>query len=76
MLGKGDGPGSAALNPKPRNYTDKEWQKTVTDEQIRTTILKGGPAVGKSPTMPASPDLESKPEVLDGLVQVIRSFAR
>lgn len=74
--GKGDGPGSAALNPKPRNYTDQEWQKSVTDEQIRNTILMGGAAVGKSPNMPASPDLQSKPQVLDGLVQVVRSFAK
>ena len=74
--GKGDGPGSAALNPKPRNYTDAEWQKSVTDEQIRNTILMGGAAVGKSPNMPASPDLQSKPQVLDGLVQVVRSFAK
>ena len=74
--GKGDGPGSAALNPKPRNYTDLEWQKSVTDEQIRNTILMGGAAVGKSPNMPASPDLQSKPQVLDGLVQVVRSFAK
>ncbi len=74
--GKGDGPGSAALNPKPRNYTDAEWQKSVTDEQIRNTILMGGAAVGKSPNMPASPDLQSKPQVLDGLVQVVRSFGK
>lgn len=74
--GKGDGPGSAALNPKPRNYGDKAWQASVTDEQIRKTIIMGGAAVGKSPIMPASPDLEGKPEVVDGLVQVVRSFGR
>lgn len=74
--GKGDGPGAAALTPKPRNYTDKEWQKSVTDDQIRKTITLGGAAVGKSPIMPASPDLESKPEVVDGLVQMVRSFSK
>ncbi|HMJ15827.1 MAG TPA: c-type cytochrome [Polyangiaceae bacterium] len=76
MTGKGDGPGAAALNPKPRDYTNPEWQKSVTDEQIKSTILKGGAAVGKSPTMPASPDLESRPELLEGLVQVVRSLAK
>jgi hypothetical protein len=25
--------------------------------------------------MPASPDLDSKPEVVDGLVKIVRSFA-
>lgn len=73
--GHGDGPASAALNPKPRNYTDAAWQKSVTDDQIRKTILYGGAAVGKSPIMPASPDLESKPEVLDDLVKLVRSFS-
>ncbi len=72
--GKGDGPGAAALNPKPRNYTDKTWQSSVTDEQIKKTILYGGAAVGKSPIMPASPDLDGKPEVLDGLVKIVRGF--
>lgn len=74
--GKGDGPGAAALNPKPRDYTDKAWQSSVTDEQIKKTILLGGAAVGKSPIMPASPDLDSKPEVVDGLVKIVRSFSK
>jgi mono/diheme cytochrome c family protein len=72
--GQGDGPGSAALNPKPRNYHDRAWQATVTDEQIKRTITYGGAAVGKSPIMPASPDLEQKPEVVDGLVKIVRGF--
>jgi mono/diheme cytochrome c family protein len=74
--GKGDGPGAAALNPKPRNYTDKAWQASVTDEQIKKTIVYGGAAVGKSPIMPASPDLDSKPEVVEGLVKIVRSFGK
>ena len=72
--GKGDGPGSAALNPKPRNYTDATWQASVTDEQIKKTILYGGAAVGKSPNMPANPDLEGKDAELNGLVAIIRGF--
>ncbi len=72
-MGKGDGPGAAALNPKPRNYTDVAWQSKVTDEDIKKTILYGGAAVGKSPAMPANPDLEDKPE-LDALVKTVRSF--
>jgi mono/diheme cytochrome c family protein len=72
--GKGDGPASAALNPKPRNYTDPTWQKSVTDDQIKKTITGGGASVGKSPIMPAQPDLASKPEVLDGLVKIVRAF--
>jgi mono/diheme cytochrome c family protein len=74
--GHGDGPASSALNPKPRNYSDKAWQASVTDEQIRKTIIYGGAAVGKSPNMPSSPDLDSKPEVVDGLVKIVRSFGK
>jgi mono/diheme cytochrome c family protein len=73
--GRGDGPGAVALNPKPRNYTDKEWQKKVSDEDIKKTILYGGAAVGKSPVMPASPQLD-KPETLNGLVALIREFGK
>jgi mono/diheme cytochrome c family protein len=72
--GKGDGPGAAALNPKPRNYTDVTWQNSVTDDQIKKTILMGGAAVGKSAAMPAQPQLNSKPEVVDELVKIIRGF--
>jgi mono/diheme cytochrome c family protein len=72
--GKGNGPASAALNPKPRNYTDKAWQSAVSDEQLRKTITLGGAAVGKSPIMPASPDLDEKPEVVEGLVKIVRKF--
>ena len=72
--GSGDGPAAAALNPKPRNYTDAAWQAAVTDDQLKKTILYGGAAVGKSAVMPSQPDLESQPEVLDGLVKIIRGF--
>jgi len=71
--GKGDGPGAAALNPKPRNYTDVAWQDSVKDEDIKKTIMYGGAAVGKSANMPGNPDLEGKPE-LDGLVAIVRGF--
>jgi cytochrome c553 len=73
--GHGDGPGAVALNPKPRNYTDHAWQQSVKDDDIKKTILYGGAAVGKSPNMPANPDLDGKPE-LDGLVAVVRSFGK
>jgi mono/diheme cytochrome c family protein len=73
--GHGDGPASVALNPKPRNYTDGEWQKSVTDEQLKKTIVGGGAAVGKSPLMVPNPDLADKPDVVEGLVKIIRGFA-
>ena len=72
--GDGKGAASAALNPKPRDYTNSSWQSSVTDVQIKKTIVYGGAAVGKSPIMPSSPDLDSKPEVVEGLVKIVRKF--
>jgi len=74
--GSGRGPAAEALNPKPRNYTDPQWQASVTDDQIKEIILKGGQGVGKSPMMPGQPQLAEQPEVLDGLVKIIRAFGK
>jgi cytochrome c553 len=74
--GTGNGPAAASLNPRPRNYTDAAWQASITDDQIKETILKGGQGVGKSPMMPGQPQLAAQPEVLDGLVQIIRGFGK
>ena len=72
--GKGDGPGSAVLNPLPRNFQDPEWQASVTDEHIGQILLYGGIAVGKSPAMPGNPDLMAKPEVVAALVAYVRGL--
>lgn len=73
--GKGDGAAAAALNPKPRDYTNKDWQASMTDEALKKVIVGGGASVGKSATMPPNPDLAGKPE-LDGLVAIIRAFGK
>ena len=75
QFGRGDGPGAAGLNPKPRNYADAAWQKVVTDEEIEKAIVYGGAAVGKSPQMVANPDLQAKPGVVAALREKVRSFA-
>src|SRR5215831_16641137 len=74
--GTGNGPAAASLNPKPRNYTDPAWQASISDDQLKETILKGGAGVGKSPMMPGQPQLKDHPDVLDGLVQIIRTFGK
>jgi len=76
QFGRGDGPGAAGLNPKPRNYADLAWQKTVTDEEIEKAIVYGGAAVGKSPQMVGNPDLQAKPGVVAALREKVRSFAK
>ena len=72
--GGGDGPASASLNPHPRNFHDKTWQASVNDEHIFKIIQYGGAAVGKSPGMPANPDLQEKTQVVQGLVKKVRGF--
>ncbi len=72
--GAGDGAASASLSPKPRNYTDKEWQASVTDEQLEKTIKFGGAGVGKSPAMPSNPDLD--PATITALKDIVRSFGK
>ena len=51
--GKGDGPAAAALNPKPRDHTDKETMSKLSDDELLKVIKNGGASVGKSPLMPA-----------------------
>ena len=72
--GRGDGPGGAALDPKPRNYHDQAWQDSVTDQEIERAIVYGGAAVGRSPAMVANPDLGGKPDVVAALREIIRNF--
>lgn len=74
--GKGDGAAAAALNPKPRDYSDKAWQAATKDEMIAKAIVGGGPAVGMSALMPPNPDLASKPAVVQALVDKIRGFSK
>lgn len=76
MDGKGDGPAAASLNPKPRNYTDQAWQKSVTDDEIKAVIVGGGPSVGKSGMMPPNPALKGRDDVLNELVAIIRGFGQ
>jgi mono/diheme cytochrome c family protein len=74
--GKGDGPAGGALNPKPRDWTDKAWQAKTDDAKIAKAITDGGPAIGLSPLMPPNPDLKAKPAVVKGLVKMIRGYAK
>jgi len=74
--GQGDGPGAAALTPKPASFANAEWQQSVTDEHIERIIKFGGAAVGKSPSMPGNPDLKSKDEVVKALRAYVRDLGK
>jgi uncharacterized membrane protein len=72
--GNGDGPGAAALVPRPRKLSDRAWQASVSDQELEKVIVGGGGAVGKSAAMPANPDLAKQPEILAELVRLVRAF--
>lgn len=74
--GRGDGPGAAAMVPKPRNYHDAAWQAQVKDDEIEKAIVYGGAAVGRSAAMVGNPDLGSKPEVVAALRDIVRDFGK
>lgn len=50
--GKGDGPGAAALDPKPRDLSSAEIMQGKTDESLVNVIANGGAAGGLSAAMP------------------------
>ncbi len=39
--GKGDGPGAAAFDPGPRDFTNAKWQKVRSDGEIFVAITEG-----------------------------------
>ena len=63
-LGKGDGVGAAALNPKPRNHTDGSYMNTRTDEQLLEVIHNGKGA------MPAWKGVLTEQQMRDALAYV------
>jgi hypothetical protein len=75
-MGMGDGPASKGLTPPPRNFQDASWQASVSNEHVAKIIRFGGAAVGKSPAMPANPDLNDKGAVVAALTGRVRSFGR
>lgn len=70
--GEGDGAAAAALNPRPRNFRNAEWQRATSDEALRTVITLGGMARGLSAAMPAQGEMP--PAELDAIVRFIRAL--
>jgi cytochrome c5 len=67
--GKGDGPGGATLNPKPRNWTDHSYMGTRTDDQLYDVIFNGKgamPAWGKQGLL--------KPNEIRSAILKVRTF--
>lgn len=72
--GKGDGAAAAALNPKPRNFTDRAYMKTRPKATLKKVIAEGGQSVGLSPLMVGwSPSL--KPAEIEAVLAYVLTFS-
>jgi len=71
--GHGDGPASAALNPKPRNLADAEYMGPLNDRYLFELISRGGLAMGKSALMPAQTGLVSQD--INNVIAYVRTLA-
>ena len=73
--GAGNGPGAAALNPKPANFADAAFWAARTDDQLVKVIREGGASVGKSALMPAWGGLYNEAQA-KALVAYIKTFKK
>jgi mono/diheme cytochrome c family protein len=73
--GKGDGPAAAALNPKPRDLSDKGYVNGLKDDYIKKIITQGGQAVGKSPLMPPLGGA-LKDDDIENVIAFVRSLGK
>jgi cytochrome c551/c552 len=71
--GRGSGPASQGLAQKPQDLTDSSWQRSVSDDQIKTVIRAGGAIMGKSGAMPPNPDLTNQD--INSLLEYVRHLA-
>jgi len=74
VSGRGDGPAAATMAPRPKNLSDYEYMKNLTDEELFNAIKYGGASVGKSPSMPAWGSTLSDQEIRD-MIFYLRSLS-
>jgi mono/diheme cytochrome c family protein len=70
--GKGDGPTSQSLQPKPPDLTVVVRDKS--DMYLTKLITEGGPSVGKSPLMPSYKGILNEAQV-QRVVQYVKELA-
>ncbi len=73
--GHGDGVGAAALNPKPRNLSEKAYMDTLSDEHVFKVIKEGGASVGKSMFMTAWGPILKEDQAIHDVAAYVRSLA-
>ena len=72
--GKGDGFNSFSLDPRPRDLSNGQYMKVLTDERLVETVREGGRGVNRSPLMPTWGGRLTKDELLY-VVAYVRTFA-
>jgi mono/diheme cytochrome c family protein len=72
--GKGDGPGAAALNPKPANFNDHERFSKLDEATRLKAVSEGGAAVGASPFMPPFKEVLTEEQIHDVLAYIRAEF--
>ena len=72
--GKGDGAAAAALNPKPRNYTDTAFMTKEPKSRMFNVISEGGKKNGLSPLM-ASWKKILKPDQIEDVLAYVLTFS-
>jgi mono/diheme cytochrome c family protein len=72
--GKGDGPASAGLNPKPANFGDPARQLAMTEAKQVNIVTKGGAAEKLSPIMPSFGDALTDQQIRDVVAYVRGTF--
>jgi len=68
--GKEGQPNAIFAKQGVRAFADAQWQKSRTDDQVKTSILKG-----RQGTAMVAFETQLKPEEVEALVKVIRAFA-
>ncbi len=72
--GKGQGPNVTKDFPvDPKNFTNATEMNKLSDDDIRTVIIEGGPGVSKSLLMPHWSKTLNDHQV-DNLIRIIREF--
>jgi cytochrome c5 len=71
--GKGDGFNAFNLDPKPKDFTDKQYMQALTDDKLKEIITDGGRSVNKSSAMPAWGGRMTKQEI-EYIVAYLRTF--
>ncbi len=73
--GRGNGPLSSLVGPKPFDFTDTAGMAAKGDGELYEAIFSGGEAIGKSTFMPRWAGLLREQEIWD-VIAYVRAFSR